>query len=205
MVTATRAINWAAAALASWELLHQPKAKVRRKSMERVLARELDSLWALAAVGDVRWEGLVVGVELVADWKTRRAFTLKDRAGIRVCEAMARRGVLTRPIGNVIPLLPPYCTTDAQLRRMVRVLRESIRKCSALAGLIARRADALDQFHGFFRRRFRITGNGECDHEVHNAPTAPKALGVMPRNQFSSMLPKNEVPGINMMPLCWNT
>jgi len=43
-----------------------------------------------------------------------------------VCEAMARRGVLTRPIGNVIPLLPPYCTTDAQLRRMVRVLRESI-------------------------------------------------------------------------------
>ena len=116
----------AAVALASWELLHQPKAKVRRKSMERVLARELDSLWALAAVGDVRREGLVAGVELVADWKTRRAFALKDRAGIRVCEAMARRGVLTRPIGNVIPLLPPYCTTDAQLRRMVRVLRESI-------------------------------------------------------------------------------
>ena len=116
----------AAAALASWELLHQPKAKVRRRAMERVLARELDSLWTLAAVGDVRREGLVVGVELVADWKTRRAFALKDRAGIRVCEAMARRGILTRPIGNVIPLLPPYCTTDAQLRRMVRVLRESI-------------------------------------------------------------------------------
>jgi adenosylmethionine-8-amino-7-oxononanoate aminotransferase len=116
----------AAAALASWELLHQPKAKVRRKAMERVLEHELDSLWALAAVGDVRREGLVVGVELVADWKTRREFALKDRAGFRVCEAMARRGVLTRPIGNVIPLLPPYCTTDAQLRRMVRVLRESI-------------------------------------------------------------------------------
>lgn len=116
----------AAAALASWELLHQPKAKVRRKAMERILEHELDSLWALAAVGDVRREGLVVGVELVADWKMRRAFALKDRAGFRVCEAMARRGVLTRPIGNVIPLLPPYCTTDAQLRRMVRVLRESI-------------------------------------------------------------------------------
>jgi len=116
----------AAAALASWELLQQPKGKARRKMMERVLARELDSLWELAAVGDVRREGLVAGVELVADWETRRAFALKDRAGILVCEAMARRGVLTRPIGNVIPLLPPYCTTDAQLRRMVRVLRESI-------------------------------------------------------------------------------
>ena len=116
----------AAAALASWGLLQQPKGKARRKMMERVLARELDSLWELAAVGDVRREGLVAGVELVADWETRRAFALKDRAGILVCEAMARRGVLTRPIGNVIPLLPPYCTTDAQLRRMVRVLRESI-------------------------------------------------------------------------------
>ena len=115
-----------AAALASWNLLLQPNNKKRRKTMERVLDHELDSLWALAAVGDVRREGLVVGVELVADWKTRRAFALKDRAGIRVCEAMARRGVLTRPIGNVIPILPPYCTTDAQLRRMVRVLRESI-------------------------------------------------------------------------------
>ena len=66
----------AAAALASWELLQQPKGKARRKMMERVLARELDSLWELAAVGDVRREGLVAGVELVADWETRRAFAL---------------------------------------------------------------------------------------------------------------------------------
>ena len=57
----------AAAALASWELLQQPKGKARRKMMERVLVRELDSLWELAAVGDVRREGLVAGVELVAD------------------------------------------------------------------------------------------------------------------------------------------
>ena len=43
-----------------------------------------------------------------------------------LCEAMAQRGVLTRPIGNVIPLLPPYCTTQSQLLKMVRSLRESI-------------------------------------------------------------------------------
>ena len=77
-------------------------------------------------VGGVRREGLVAGVGLVADWKTRRAFPLKDQVGVRVCEAMSQRGVLTRPIGNVVPLLPPYCTTNTQLRRMVRVLRESI-------------------------------------------------------------------------------
>jgi adenosylmethionine-8-amino-7-oxononanoate aminotransferase len=39
---------------------------------------------------------------------------------------MAKRGVLTRPIGNVIALMPPYCTTSAQARRMVSVLHDSI-------------------------------------------------------------------------------
>jgi len=116
----------ASVALASWDLLNQPKKRVRRKSMERVLASELEALWPLAVVGDVRREGLLAGIELVADWKTRRAFPLKDQVGVRVCEAMSQRGVLTRPIGNVVPLLPPYCTTNTQLRRMVRVLRESI-------------------------------------------------------------------------------
>ena len=117
-----------AAALASWELLNAAGARLRRRQMEKQLSAALNPLWELAAVGDVRQEGLVVGVELVAEWETRRAFPLKAQAGIRVCEEMARRGVLTRPIGNVIPLLPPYCTTDAQLRRMVKVLRESIVK-----------------------------------------------------------------------------
>jgi adenosylmethionine-8-amino-7-oxononanoate aminotransferase len=51
---------------------------------------------------------------------------LRAQAGIRVCEAMAKRGVLTRPIGNVVVIMPPYCTTPAQVRRMVQVLRESI-------------------------------------------------------------------------------
>jgi len=40
---------------------------------------------------------------------------------------MAKRGVLTRPMGNVIALLPPYCTTQAQLQEMVGAL------CAAVA------------------------------------------------------------------------
>jgi adenosylmethionine-8-amino-7-oxononanoate aminotransferase len=39
---------------------------------------------------------------------------------------MARRGVLTRPIGNVIVLMPPYCTTPKQVRQMVAALAHSI-------------------------------------------------------------------------------
>ena len=73
-----------------------------------------------------RLELIAQGIELVRDWHTREPFDLRERVGIRVCDAMAKRGVLTRPVGNVIVLMPPYCTTPAQVRRMVEVLGEAI-------------------------------------------------------------------------------
>ena len=69
---------------------------------------------------------MIAGVELVKDRRSRKPFDLRERVGQRVCEAMARRGVLTRPIGNVIVLMPPYCTSGAQAERMVSVLRAAI-------------------------------------------------------------------------------
>jgi len=116
----------ASAALASLDILQSPQCKRHRAELEKVLREELQALWKLPNVGDVRQIGLVAGVELVRDWRTRQPFDLREQAGIRVCEAMAKRGVLTRPIGNVIVLMPPYCMTTAQLRRMVRVLGTSI-------------------------------------------------------------------------------
>ena len=43
-----------------------------------------------------------------------------------VTKKLKKRGVLTRPIGNVIVLMPPYCTTPAQMKKMVTAVRESI-------------------------------------------------------------------------------
>ena len=116
----------AAAELASLDVLQTAANLQMRRRLERALREELGSLWALPNVGDIRQVGLVAGIELVRSWRTREPFDLRERAGIRVCEAMARRGVLTRPIGNVLVLMPPYCTTPAQIRRMVGVLRAAV-------------------------------------------------------------------------------
>jgi adenosylmethionine-8-amino-7-oxononanoate aminotransferase len=116
----------AAAALASLDLLQTRKSVQQRASLQAWLHEELSSLWSLSNVGDIRQVGLVVGIELVKNWQTREPFSLGERVGIRVCEAMATRGVLTRPVGNVIVLMPPYCTTRKQLRTMVSALAESI-------------------------------------------------------------------------------
>jgi len=116
----------ASAALASLEILQSKISLTARAELETALAAGLATLWQLPNVGDIRRVGLVAGVELVKDWRTRKPFALRERVGIRVCEAMAKRGVLTRPIGNVIVLMPPYCTTPAQMQRIIQTLHEAV-------------------------------------------------------------------------------
>ncbi len=116
----------AAAGLASLATLQTGRSVRARRQLEQTLRSELQSLWRDPNVGDIRQVGLVAGIELVRDWRTREPFDLRERVGIRLCEAMARRGVLTRPVGNVIVLMPPYCTTPVEARRMVAALSEAI-------------------------------------------------------------------------------
>lgn len=115
-----------AVARESLALLRPATARRTRESLARQLTAGLATLWQQPSVGDIRQVGLVVGIELVADWRKRTPFPLEARAGIRVCEAMARRGVLTRPIGNIVVLMPPYCTQPDELRKMITALHDSI-------------------------------------------------------------------------------
>ena len=116
----------AAAGLASLEILRAKESVCQRAKVETALREGLQMLWTLPNVGDIRQVGLVAGIELVKNWRTREPFSLREQAGIRVCEAMSKRGVLTRPVGNVIVLMPPYCTTPAQLQKMVSALAKSL-------------------------------------------------------------------------------
>lgn len=113
----------AAAALASLKLLENTAP---REAVERQLRDEAQTLWEYENIGDIRQVSAVMGIELVRNWRTREPFKLAERAGIRVCEAMARRGVLTRPIGNIVVIMPPFCTTRRPVRKIFESLRESI-------------------------------------------------------------------------------
>ena len=116
----------AALALENLKLLQQPACARAAWRIERTLRQELQSLWKYPTVGDIRQVGLVAGIELVKNWRTREPFDFREQAGIRVCDAMAKRGILTRPIGNVVVLMPPYCSTADQVRTMVHALSLAI-------------------------------------------------------------------------------
>jgi adenosylmethionine-8-amino-7-oxononanoate aminotransferase len=118
----------AAAALASLDILESRSSRQSRARLATHFDKELQRLWKYPNVGDMRRVGLVAGIELVRDWTTREAFDLREQVGIRVCHAMAKRGVLTRPIGNVIVLMPPYCTTPRQLNTMLQALENALQE-----------------------------------------------------------------------------
>ncbi len=114
------------ASLASMDLLDSPASIQSRMRLQRHMKTLARDLWTLPQVGDVRQVGLVLGIELVKDWTKRESFPLAERAGMRVCDVMARRGVLSRPIGNVLLIMPPYCTTAKQLQTLFSVLQDAI-------------------------------------------------------------------------------
>jgi adenosylmethionine---8-amino-7-oxononanoate aminotransferase len=80
----------------------------------------------LAHVGDVRQRGLMVGIELVADRATRQAYPPVAKIGMRVIGAARGRGVILRPLGNVVILMPPLSITEGELDTLCSATREAI-------------------------------------------------------------------------------
>ena len=66
-------------------------------------------------MGDVRCEGEICAIELVEDFATRKPFPPGRRIGFHVCKAARAHGLLTRNIGDVLVLMPPFCMTAAEL------------------------------------------------------------------------------------------
>jgi adenosylmethionine-8-amino-7-oxononanoate aminotransferase len=90
--------------------------RARAAQFEELLAKEIAPL---AGVGDVRQHGLLIGVELAPP---------EDglRWGRRVSAACIDRGVLIRPLGDVIVVVPHLTTTADEVVRIVDVLRQAI-------------------------------------------------------------------------------
>jgi adenosylmethionine-8-amino-7-oxononanoate aminotransferase len=103
-----------------------PKADVLRRSLAR--------LSALRHVGDVRQCGLIAGVELVADKATKASFPWEDQMGARVCRLAREFGVLIRPLGDVVVVMPPLSIREAQLLAMLDAIERAIQSVTEEEG-----------------------------------------------------------------------
>ena len=103
-----------AVAVASLGLLREPRALDRVRALEGWLRRGLEPLASLPVVGEVRVIGGVGIVELVGDKASKTAGGYLDSIGPRLTAALLDRGLLLRPLGNVLYLMPPYVITEAE-------------------------------------------------------------------------------------------
>jgi lysine--8-amino-7-oxononanoate aminotransferase len=115
-----------AAALASLELFGRNAVVENVATNAPKLAAMLDDLRDLPHVGDVRQLGYMVGIELVEDRATRRPFDAKRRVGAEVCNRIRARGVILRPLGDVIVLMPPPAMGTDDLRTIVNAVRAEV-------------------------------------------------------------------------------
>jgi adenosylmethionine-8-amino-7-oxononanoate aminotransferase len=88
----------------------------------------MKKLKQLEHVGSVRYKGLMGGVELVKNKNTREAYPFEERVGNRVIMAARKEGLMLRPLGDVIVLMPPLAVSLEELDLLFTATEKAIIK-----------------------------------------------------------------------------
>ncbi|NPV93005.1 MAG: adenosylmethionine--8-amino-7-oxononanoate transaminase [Firmicutes bacterium] len=116
-----------AAALENIRLIEETGlvASVREKAA--FLESGLERFSQLPHVGEVRQRGMMVGIELVKERAGREPYPRENSVGHRVTLEARRRGLITRPLGNVIVLMPILSMSMEELKQVLDIAYEAIR------------------------------------------------------------------------------
>ena len=120
-----------AAAVASLKLVQEDGFLPRVREAARRFAKRLAPLWDLPHVGDIRQLGLMGGVELVLDPDTKQGFDPELQVGAAVCMAAREHGVLIRPLGDVVVLMPPLSISDGEIDLLCGALYDCVERVTA--------------------------------------------------------------------------
>ncbi len=132
-----------AAALASLDILQQDDVIARNRITAAKMAALAAPFAADPRVAEVRQTGMIVAIELHPDElqpgtqaesaqavgasaEDGHAVEIAGRRGLRMYRAALARGVLLRPLGDVLYWMPPYCIDDAQLRLLAEATRAAL-------------------------------------------------------------------------------
>jgi adenosylmethionine-8-amino-7-oxononanoate aminotransferase len=108
-----------AAALANLALMHERGTVARAAAIGDRLGVALESLAKYDGVAEIRRVGTMTGVEV---------HSAGTRTGFEVCRAVRRRGVIVRPLGDVVVLMPPLGISDDDLDELAGAVDEAVRE-----------------------------------------------------------------------------
>jgi len=117
-----------AAAIASIDIFKSEKTLKALQPKIKLLEAELRKFRELKHVGDVRQCGFLAGIELVKDKRTKREYPVTEKIGIKVIMETRKRGLIIRPLSDVIVIMPPLSISKVDLSRMLDIIYQSVRK-----------------------------------------------------------------------------
>jgi adenosylmethionine-8-amino-7-oxononanoate aminotransferase len=128
-----------AAALKNIEIMERERICDQVQELGPYFQKRLAELMDLPIVGDVRGSHFMAGIELVRNKTTKEGFSATDGSAMRVFKRCLNRGLVIRPIGNLIVVSPPLILSKEQCDQIVDTLQASIEETAAelkVAGLV---------------------------------------------------------------------
>ena len=114
------------AALATLEIFQQQDIINKNKTLAQLMTKAAARFHDHPHVADVRQSGMIVAIEIVLNKHTREPYPWQERRGLRVYQFALSKGVLLRPLGNVIYFMPPYFINGDEIRLMADVAWDGI-------------------------------------------------------------------------------
>ena len=116
-----------AAALASLELFEKNRLLESLPARIELIERYFTDIASLPFVGDARHCGLMGAIEIVKDKAAKQSFPPEYLVGARLCSSMRTRGVMLRPLGDCIIVMPPVAIDIDLLEELLVTITDSIK------------------------------------------------------------------------------
>lgn len=120
-----------AAAIATLEMFREQDVLGNNQRLARRMADSVADLDEHPHVAEIRQCGMILAIEMVKNRDTREPYPWQERRGLRVYRHGLEKGVLLRPLGNVVYFMPPYVITGNEIDLMAGVAREGIQRATA--------------------------------------------------------------------------
>ncbi len=116
----------AAAALANIDILEREQIPQKVQTTGKVFENALRGLTDLDIIGDVRGSHFMMGMEFVKDKDTKETYGDEVNIGLRIAQETQKRGLIARPLGNILILSPTLIMDETMIGQIEGILRESI-------------------------------------------------------------------------------
>lgn len=119
------------AALATLDLFAQFDVMAINRKLAQLMWEGTGELRTHPRVAEVRQQGMVLAIEMAQNVRTRTPYPTTERRGLRAYRHALERGVLLRPLGNVLYFMPPYVITPNEVALMCEVAIEAVHAATA--------------------------------------------------------------------------